>query len=226
MTIKQNSTQAVQVASLSLDNPLVPRVDGYEVLQFRPADAEGKVPARLDVVLNGRSLDDFDITTVPDTAKVVAREPLTPTSYYVALESPEIPTVLKLKQLSEPGLAAVVSVYPPQPPQVTSVIHATSGEPVGLTTGGYAVVIRGENLDQVRRVFFGHAKATRVDAARNVVRAIAPANGAGPVQVLLETDVAYRGGKLTNVLDFEDSKRAVFTYKEPPKNESNGGGKE
>lgn len=73
---------------------------------------------------------------------------------------------------------------------------------VGLTSGGTAVTITGEDLQYVTSVRFGGRAASSVSASRTTVTAVTPP-GTGSVRVELEDD-------------FGETNAGTFIYRQPP----------
>lgn len=111
-------------------------------------------------------------------------------------------------------------------PTIDSIENPATGKAEGLVDGGYTVIIRGRNLQNVSQVTFGSSRPVKPDARRrhpNVLLVKAPGGPKGGAQVLLE---GYIGTKaVTNILDFTTPGKAIFTYLAKPKPEGKAGGK-
>lgn len=104
-------------------------------------------------------------------------------------------------------------------PTIESIENPTTGKAEGLVGGGYTVIIRGGNLQNVTQVTFGSARPVRLDAGTlrhpNVLLVKAPKGTEGGAQVLLE---GYAGGRaVSNILDFVTPGKAIFKYVPKPK---------
>jgi len=113
--------------------------------------------------------------------------------------------------------SALLNILPPAPPTITSIVNDATKKAEGAPEGGYQVTIRGENLEQIERVFFGGKPATLLQVAAGVLIVTVPAGEEGAVRVLLETNTPYQGKFLSNVQDFADpkEKKAIFNYVKP-----------
>jgi hypothetical protein len=100
-------------------------------------------------------------------------------------------------------------------PTIDSIENLDTGKAEGLAAGGYTVVIRGHNLQNVTRVAFGSARAVVLNSHPNVLLVRAPRGKEGGVQVLLEGSA--NGKAVSNILDFTTTGKAVFKYVPKPK---------
>lgn len=114
------------------------------------------------------------------------------------------------------GESAILNVLPPTPPTITSIVNDITKKAEGSPDGNYQVIIRGSNLGQVHRVFFGSRAAQIQQFAPGVLTVVVPKGEEGTVRVLLESDTLYQGKFLSNSQDFADKEtKAVFTYVKP-----------
>ena len=115
------------------------------------------------------------------------------------------------------GEATVLNILPPALPTITSIVNDATKKGEGSPDGGYSVVIHGENLEQVDRVFFGKKAAVIQQSSAGVITVQVPKSDEGPVRVVLETNTVYRNKFLSNSEDFADpaETRAIFTYVKP-----------
>jgi IPT/TIG domain len=118
---------------------------------------------------------------------------------------------------ADKGESAILNVLPPAAPTITSIVNDVTNKAEGPIDGGYVVVIRGENLEQVERVFFGNKPAEIRQSAPGVLTVMVPKGDEGTVRVLLETNTPYQNKFLSNSQDFTDTaqKKALFTYTKP-----------
>jgi hypothetical protein len=113
--------------------------------------------------------------------------------------------------------SAVLNILPPAAPTITSIVNDLTKKAEGAPDGGYSVVIHGQNLEQVDRVFFGRVPAIIQQSAPGVITVQAPKGDEGPVRVLLETNTLFQNKFLSNTQDFADPKNTngIFTYVKP-----------
>lgn len=113
--------------------------------------------------------------------------------------------------------SAVLNILPPAAPTITSIVNDLTKKAEGAPDGGYSVVIHGQNLEQVDRVFFGRVPAVIQQSAPGVITVQAPKGDEGPVRVLLETNTLFQNKFLSNTQDFADPKNTngIFTYVKP-----------
>lgn len=105
----------------------------------------------------------------------------------------------------------------PRAPTITMVANANTGKPSGGIAGGDVVLVHGVNLQYVKAVRFGARPAELLEGPSDtVLRVVAPPGTAGTVQIVLETDVRYRGHLLTNLADLAPGGKAGYTYEAPP----------
>lgn len=109
-------------------------------------------------------------------------------------------------------------------PTIDSIENPSTGKAEGLIGGGYTVVIRGNNLHNVEKVFFGKNEVAKekihTPKHPNVLLVEVPAAPEGAVQVLLEGTATNSTGQqrdVSNILDFVTPGKATFKYVKPPK---------
>lgn len=124
---------------------------------------------------------------------------------------------LVLVATGDQGDSAVLNILPPAAPTITNIVNDATKKAEGSTEGGYSVVIRGANLEQVERVFFGNKPAVIQQSATGVITVQVPKAEEGSVRVILETNTLYKNKFLTNSEDFASptETRAIFTYVKP-----------
>jgi hypothetical protein len=115
------------------------------------------------------------------------------------------------------GESAILNILPPAAPAITSIVNDVTKKAEGAPEGGYSVVIRGDNFEQVERVYFGNKPALIQQSAAGVITVQAPKGDEGAVRVLLETNTPYQNKFLSNSQDFADpaNTRAIFAYVKP-----------
>ncbi len=125
-------------------------------------------------------------------------------------------------QLSVPTAAGgrrTLRIAVPFAPSVTGIRNPDTGRPSApAETDGLQAVIEGRHFTHVRRVLFGTqpAEIVSIDPSGRTMYVNLPRGAAGKVNVLLETDVTFRGRKVSNVGDFGALGRAHFTFVKPP----------
>lgn len=99
-----------------------------------------------------------------------------------------------------------------QSPSIESIENPSTNRPEGLVAGGYRVIIRGTNLENVTSVRFGSNPGAIVRQHSNVLLVTVPAGAAGGVEVLLEGTIHPAGTPVSNILDFMTPGKAMFKY--------------
>lgn len=225
-SIRQNGKQGQEEAiPLLMTRPLTRQVS-YEILRYRPP--QKKVRAELTIKLDVSNFDGTpDVQVVESDGLKALPSPiqLSPGELMITVQ-PE--RDLRLEPLillvSLGAIKAQVSILPPLAPTIKAIVNPNFGDkPEGHTDTEYAVVIQGENLEYVERVFFGSKPARILNISSESLTVLAPKGDEGTVQVRLETNISYLGKLLTNVGDFAaPNSKATFTYKLKPKSPSGG----
>jgi hypothetical protein len=213
VTVRQSTRQGQEEVAGRFPNPRAPRVLRQEILRV---SQDGKTFDLKLGISKGTASSALDIYRLGSPTPVLLKaEQLSSTELLLeGLPTAENPLVLKLTD-PNPDLSTVVSVAIPKPPAIRS-IEGPDGTASGLTTGNYPVTIRGQELRNVTRVFFGNSLAT-IQSARNSEILVTAPPGANKVPVRLETDILFLGRELDNGADFGDpSGKAFFTYVKPP----------
>lgn len=216
ITLRQTTTQGQEEFTYLLSKPFAPRVT-YDIL--RHTAARGRVPAHLDLRIG-----------ISDTLRIAAvgrldSGLLTPLPFR-SISAGEVFVTLPLRSANEndpillvvegdKGESAILTVVAPTAPSVRAIVNESTGKAEGPIDGGYAVLIRGTNLDQVDRVFFGNRPAQIQQSSPGVITVLVPKGEEGTVRVLLETNTYYQNKFLTNSEDFATSGKATFTYMKP-----------
>ena len=110
--------------------------------------------------------------------------------------------------------STIVDALRPDSPTIESIENPTTGKAEGLLAGGYTVIIRGNNLHRVNKVFFGDTDVKVVPAHPNVLLVKVPAGGEGAVRVLMTGKLETV--EVSNILDFTTPGKAIFRYVKPP----------
>ena len=214
ITVRQNTTRGLEEASLPLTRPFAPSITS-EILRYTPA--AGKKPARLTLRLTASGAHEIAHVDVvgDDSATVVQTDHFATGDMLVTLNMQKEfggePVLLRV--IGDKGDASIVSLLPPLPPTVRGVVNdAAQGKSEGPTDGGYVVLIKGERLDRVERVYFGTKPAQIQQSSPEVLTVLVPKGEEGTVRVLLETNILYQGRLLSNSADFGDPNRSLFTY--------------
>lgn len=209
--VRQGTRQGVEEASVRVPRPNLFRIRNAEILDLVPGGrpGSGTLHLRVDVVSQN-----------PDKVKaeLVGQGPVNPILlstgelFFKNVKFDDYRLLLELKEDGTKG-SALLPVVVPAVPQVTGVTAATTGKPTGATTGNYLVTIRGNNLQDVKRVFFGTGLAAIQRATPAELIVTAPTGPAGMVLIRLETDIRFLGRLLDNAGD--PSANVGFTYEAP-----------
>ncbi|HEV8367045.1 MAG TPA: IPT/TIG domain-containing protein [Pyrinomonadaceae bacterium] len=104
-----------------------------------------------------------------------------------------------------------------QSPSIDSIENPATNRADGLTTGGYSVIIRGVNFQNVSTVLFGSNSGAIRQHHSNILIVDAPKGAEGGVAVLLQGTISGAGSKqVSNILDFVTPGKAIFKYTKPP----------
>jgi len=223
LTQKNGQGQDETSLPLQMSKPLTRPVN-YEILRYRPKN--GNSDAQLAV-----KLDISAFKEKPTIQVIEADGPKELPGNSYALSPGELLVTIKAQQdlrlepiillLKEGETGALVSILPPVPPTITAILNpAAENKPEGLIDAEYPVIIQGENLEYVARVFFGSTPARILQTAPNALSVMVPKGAKGSVQVRLETNIKFLDRLLTNVGDFSTPNKAMFTYVPPPATET------
>jgi hypothetical protein len=212
VTVHQATKEGVETFTLPIDNPFLPKVRSYEILNFTPAT--GKKPAVIDLrlgLVNAPDNPKFSILDEEMGEIVGDAKELGEGDYYLRIHQRSDP-VLMLVTSESAKVTSIVTIVPPMFPHIVSIKNGGDRGASGVAAGGYFVVIRGENLSRVTRVLFGTTPSANVSISAGALTVLVPPGAKGTVPIRLETDVVYRGNLITNVGDFALPSPPTFTY--------------
>jgi hypothetical protein len=221
ITVRQVTKQGFEETSLRVVRPLTPRLN-YEVLSYRPPTKNSSKPGQLVVRLEVSEFGDpIRVSAVnPQEVSNISPIRLNTGEWVVTLQPHADPVLLHIT--GSRGSSTIVSILAPLPPTINSIINEATKKAEGLIEGNYPVLIRGENLENVERVFFGAKPAQILQVSPNVITVAAPKGEEGSVRVTLETNIIFKGRRVTNIGDFGPDDKATFTYVVPkPKPQGN-----
>ncbi|HEX8116743.1 MAG TPA: IPT/TIG domain-containing protein, partial [Pyrinomonadaceae bacterium] len=207
ITYRNTTRQGVEQESLTFQQNVV---SNYEILRYDPAPAAG--PAALDVVLtiSGQSAAPR-VSVDPRDGEVLSQpEPLGGDRYRLRLLAKSDPLPLSVTNVA--GVTRIFDIGLPSAPTVDAVVNTATGKAEGPAAKAAVVTLRGSNFQHVVRVLFGNKEATVMQVDPQVILVNAPTGEEGAVQVLLETNVRYRGKTVSNIADFRTQGKSVYTY--------------
>lgn len=220
--VRQNNKQGMEQTAvpLRMSRPLTRQVS-YEILRYRPKEARklAELAVKLDVsTFSGK----------PTVQIVEGGGPVAFPGREVELSPGELLLTMQPEQdlrlepiillLTQGEVRSLVSIMPPVPPTISGIENESAqNKAEGLMEGEYPVIIRGENLEYVARVYFGSNPARILQVSPNALTIMVPKGAEGPVQVRLETNIKYLDRLLTNIGDFaiSNNRKIVFTYVKP-----------
>jgi hypothetical protein len=97
-------------------------------------------------------------------------------------------------------------------PSIDGIENPSNNRAEGAAGGGYRVIIRGSNLENVNTVRFGANAGTIVQKHSNVLLVTVPPGTVGGVEVFLEGSIPPAGTPISNILDFMTAGKAMFKY--------------
>ncbi|HVG18355.1 MAG TPA: IPT/TIG domain-containing protein [Blastocatellia bacterium] len=221
ITVRQVTKQGFEEANLKVVRPLTPRLN-YEVLSYKPPTKNPSKPGYLAVRLEVAEFGDpIRVLPVnPHEVSNLAQSRLNAGEWLVTLQPHADPVLLQIT--GSRGISTIVSILAPLPPTISGIINEATKKAEGLTEGNYPVLIRGDNLENVDRVFFGAKPAQILQVSPGAITVVAPKGEEGGVRVTLETNIIFKGRRVTNVGDFGEDGKATFTYVAPkPKPQGN-----
>lgn len=207
ITYRNTTRQGVEQESMTFQQNIV---SNYEILRYDPASAAG--PAALDVVLmiSGQSALPR-VSVDPRDGEVLSQPvPLGGDKYRLRLLAKSDPLPLSVTNVA--GVTRIFDIGLPSPPTVDTVVNTVTGKAEGPAAKTAVVLLRGSNFQHVVRVLFGNKEATVMQVDPQVILVTAPTGEEGAVQVLLETNVRYRGKTVSNITDFRTQGKSVYTY--------------
>jgi len=221
ITVRQETKQGFEEKNVKAVRPLTPRLN-YEILSYKPPIRNPARPGQLAVRLEGSEFgDDISVSAViPEEARITSKVKLNPGEWVVTLQPLADPVLLKIT--GSKGSSTIVSILAPLSPSINSILNEATKKSEGLVDGNYPVLIKGENLDNVERVFFGGKPGNILQITPGVITVIVPKGEEGSVRVTLETNIIFKGRRVTNIDDFASSTdKATFTYLPKPKPQAN-----
>lgn len=110
------------------------------------------------------------------------------------------------------------SPSPPAAPTIAAILNPETGTAEGKANSECQIVIRGNNLDEIRQACFGNKCVGVENRSPNALILFAPPGKAGTVYVLLYKQPLIEAGKLppvapANLADIKVGSTAIFTYK-------------
>ena len=204
---RNTSRQAVQEGYVNFQQTVI---SNYEIIRYDPA-AGGRLPV-IDLIVTVSGQD------VPPVVRIEARDGSiidAPTSlgnhrYRIRIAARRDPVPLTVAGAN--GVTRIFDIGIPAAPSISSVVNATTNKPEGLGTKTAVVTLRGINFRHVVRVLFGGKEATIMQVDPEVILVSAPTGEEGPVQILLETNIALRGRLVSNIADFRTPGKAIYSY--------------
>ena len=220
ITVRQETRQGFEEKNMKAVRPLTPRLN-YEILSYKLPVRNPATPGQLVVRLEGSDFgDSISVSAVnPQEARNISQTLLNPGEWVVTLQPLADPVLLKIT--GSKGSSTIVSILAPLAPAINSIVNEATKKAEGLVDGNYPVLIKGENLDNVERVFFGGKPGQILQVSPGAITVIVPKGEEGSVRVTLETNIIFKGRRVTNIDDFSSTDLPTFTYLPKPKPPAN-----
>jgi IPT/TIG domain-containing protein len=214
VTIRQNTTRGLEEASRKVLRPFAPAITS-EILRFTPARGKAAPQLILRLTASGAQAITRIEVVGEEFATIISTDTFATGDVLVTLglkrDFGTEPILLKVS--GDKADASIVSLLPPLPPIVRAIVNdAAQGKSEGSVDGDYSVLIKGERLERVERVYFGTKPAQIQQSSPEVLVVLVPRGEAGSVRVLLETNILYQGRLLSNSADFLEPNKSIFTY--------------
>lgn len=170
----------------------------------------------LHFVAKGNNFEKPTVNDITGSSKISNVKTINKELLYfeVATDDDSIPIEISQRNKSVLNVVAV-----PKIPRITTVSKSGGTETFGLTTGGYTIIVKGENFANVSSVLIDNKLATIVAKSDSIIEITPPVNiTSGKKNIILKTDAEIRGTRVSNVADLSSSS-GIFEFKEPPKSE-------
>jgi hypothetical protein len=154
----------------------------------------------------------------PDDIEVLAPPARTSTGLYLIrllLKNDKDNQTLRIR--NDAGLETPLIVERPEAPAIDQVVNAQTGKPEGDADSAQLIKITGKHLGHLAQVKLDSTEVQIVAADEGIVIVQAPAMPAGKVHVYLRSRLKVRGRPVTNVADFNNPNRAIYTFKKSGK---------
>lgn len=165
----------------------------------------------LYMIARGNKLDSLTIEDLTQKSSIQNKRELNDNAVYFEVITTENSFPLSI---SKNGQSFLKTIVVPKMPQIYSVKNE-DGKSSGLTTGGYTIVITGQNFENVDSVSIDSKKVTIIAKSDSKIQFTAPQNlSAGKKRIVLTTSATIQGKKITNSNDL-DNDNATFEFIAP-----------